>query len=136
MYEIIRNLSTNRGKFLGFVIAASILLIIIGCNEKKLAFDQDTWVEAKDNGSWRPRQKMAQYLIEQQTLIGKDRNEVIQLLGKPEAYENVPSNEMYYTIDLYYGLDIDPARIEYLIFSLDSNNRVSKYVRKTTLDKT
>ncbi|WP_143007029.1 hypothetical protein [Paenibacillus tianmuensis] len=133
MYEVIRKLRVSRGQFWGIVMAVSIFLVIAGCSDKKMTFDQKIWIEARDNESWELRQKMAQYLIEEQTLVGNDKNEIIQLLGKPEDYSDVSKNEMYYTIDLFYGYDIDPVRVEYLVFSLDSNNKVTKYVRKLAL---
>lgn len=123
-------------KFLGIIMLLT-LLITTGCgNDKVLVFDKEKWNEAKVNESWSLRQKMAQYLIDEQTLIGKDKMEIIELLGKPEEYSNVSKDEMYYTIDLYYGHDIDPVRVEHLILSLDENNKVISYKRKKTLDKT
>lgn len=43
--------------------------------------------------------------------------------------------ELYYTIDLDYGMDIDPVKVEYLIVSLNSESRVMKVIRKIALDK-
>ncbi|OCT15045.1 hypothetical protein A8709_13080 [Paenibacillus pectinilyticus] len=87
-------------KFFGIIMLLT-LLITTGCgNDKVLVFDKEKWIEAKANESWSLRQKMAQYLIGEQTLIGKDKMEIIELLGKPEEYSNVSKDEMYYTISL------------------------------------
>lgn len=42
---------------------------------------------------------------------------------------------LYYTIELKYGRDIDPVKIEYLIVSLDSKEKVESVYRKIALDK-
>jgi hypothetical protein len=99
-------------------------------------FNHNKWIEAKENASWDERKKMAQFLISNQTLIGKSKQDIVEKLGNNENLSNVDSDELYYIIECTYGNDIDPIKIEYLVISLNSNNTVIKVCRKVTLDKT
>ena len=57
------------------------------------------------------------------------------MLGTSEDYSDVDSSDLYYTIELNYGFDIDPVKIEYLIVSLNSKKQVTRVYRKIVLDK-
>ena len=101
-----------------------------------MEFNHDKWIKAKETAYWDIRKKMAQNLLENQTLVGKQKQEVFEILGTAERFSDVKSSELYYTIELNYGSDIDPIKIEYRIISLDSNDMVTKVYRKIALDNT
>jgi hypothetical protein len=118
------------------ILCLLLLFAVSGCSNSTMEFNHYKWVKAKENASWDVRRKMAQYLLNNQTLIEKSKQEVIEILGTAEHYSDVESNELYYTIELKYGSDIDPIKIEYLIVSLDSKETVTKVYRKVALIKT
>ena len=100
-----------------------------------MKFNHDEWLSAEENWSWNVRKKMAQDLVDSKILIGMSKQEVTDMLGKGEEFSDTPSNELDYTIDLDYGWDIDPVKIEYLIITLDSKEHVTSVYRKIVLDK-
>jgi hypothetical protein len=111
------------------------LITCVGCGNSKTPFDKSQWIDAKDSGKWSIRKRMAGDLIENKTLIGKKKSEIVQLLGEPERFSNIPNNQLYYTIELDYGMDIDPVKIEYLIVTLNSESQAIEVIRKVILDK-
>jgi hypothetical protein len=78
---------------------------------------------------------MAQNLIDNETLIGKSKKEIIELLGTSENLSEVESNELYYATEVDYGWDIDPVKLEYFVISFDTQERVISAYRKITLDR-
>ncbi|CAM3153324.1 hypothetical protein PASE110613_17875 [Paenibacillus sediminis] len=99
-------------------------------------FEHEKWIDAEEHASWKMRKAMAQDLINRQILDNKNRNQIVDLLGEPEVFSDVPENEMYYTIEEDYGHDIDPIKLEYLVVKLQTNEKVESYYRKVVLDKT
>ena len=102
-----------------------------------MKFDNYRWINSHDGifvDSY-VRKSMAQYLENNNILIGKSKHEVIEMLGESEDFSDIPSNELYYTLECDYGYDIDPVKIEYLIVILDSKDHVTQTYRKVTLDK-
>ena len=93
-----------------------ILVILVNLNEvSKIKFDRDIW---EHNIS--QRNKIANYLINTNLLIGKTKEEIIRLLGKPNY---INENILYYNIgksDNY--MSVDP---NLLIIHL-KNNKVFK----------
>ncbi len=78
---------------------------------------------------------MAQDVIDTKMLVGMSKQDVIKILGEAENYLNVESNKLHYTIEVDYGWDIDPVKIEYLIVALNSNEQVINVYREIALDK-
>lgn len=117
------------------VFAFLLVFTFSGCSSSKTAFDHNKWIDAENSGKWNTRKKMAQDLVNQKILIGKSKSEVIQLLGKSKELSNTADNELYYTIDLEYGTDIDPVKVEYLIIYLNADNKAINAIGKIVLDK-
>ena len=95
-------------------------LILISCNSKN-EFNSETWSE-KGVDWWMTdiREKMVDDLIESDTLIGLNKNEVIGLLGQPEKNGDI---EMKYLIREKYEFDIDPAYISMLTIKFDGKGK-------------
>ncbi len=67
------------------------------------------------------REKMVDDLIQSDTLIGMNTEQVVELLGKPKS-EN--KTELNYLIREKYGTDIDPEYISNLIIEFDKEGQV------------
>lgn len=118
-----------------FLILCLLIAGIWYKSNSTMSFNHDKWISALENESWSARKKMAQDLIDKKTLIGNSKKEIIEMFGTSENLSDVDSNEIYYATEVDYGWDIDPVRIEYLIISFDSQERVNSAYRKITLDK-
>lgn len=118
-----------------FLILCLLVSVVWHNRHKTMSFNHDKWISALENESWSDRKKMAQDLIDKKTLIGKSKNDIIEMLGTSESLSDVASNEIYYATEVDYGWDIDPVRLEYLIISFDSQERVISACRKITLNR-
>ncbi|MCR9249100.1 MAG: outer membrane protein assembly factor BamE [bacterium] len=103
------------------LIICLTVLAVSSCNSKQ-RFNSDEW-KKKGLDWWMTdfREKMVGDLIESDTLIGMNREQVIELLGLPES-EN--KTELEYLIIEKYGFDIDPEYISNLIVEFDDNGQV------------
>lgn len=104
-----------------FLIICLTVLAVSSCNSKQ-EFDSDEW---KQTGLdwWITdfREKMVDDLIQNDTLIRMNQEQVIELLGLPES-ENKAKLE--YLIREKYRSDIDPEYISNLIIEFDEKGQV------------
>ncbi len=104
-----------------FLIICLTVLAVSSCNSKQ-KFDSDEW---KQTGLdwWMTdfREKMVDDLIQNDTLIRMNQEQVIELLGLPES-ENKAKLE--YLIREKYRSDIDPEYISNLIIEFDEKGQV------------
>jgi hypothetical protein len=100
-----------------------IAMIAFSCNSKQ-EFDSKEW-NRKGVDWWMTdvREKMVDDLIQNGTLIGFSKNEVIELLGQPEKNG---SPEIQYLIREKYGTDIDPEYISMLTIKFDKKDKAVK----------
>ncbi len=101
------------------------LTLLYSCtNENNKPFDSDEW-NRKGVDWWMTdvREKMVKDIIQSDTLIGLKKDEVIDLLGKPDK---IDSNKLYIFVREKYYTNIDPDYIMYLIVELDENENVYK----------
>ncbi len=89
-----------------------------------LKFHPKEWAQARRDEDWTTRTKMATDLIVSNMIVGKTRAELIAMLGDPEAYSDVPSNELHYEIrEDWRGIDI--SRRDNLVIVVDKNGRAA-----------
>lgn len=104
-----------------FLIICLTVLAVSSCNSKQ-EFDSDEW---KQTGLdwWITdfREKMVDDLIQNDTLIKMNQEQVIELLGLPES-ENKAKLE--YLIREKYRSDINPEYISNLIIEFDEKGQV------------
>ena len=104
-----------------FLIICLTVLAVSSCNSKQ-EFDSDEW---KQTGLdwWITdfREKMVDDLIQNDTLIRMNQEQVIELLGLPES-ENKAKLE--YLIREKYRSDINPEYISNLIIEFDEKGQV------------
>jgi hypothetical protein len=113
----------------GFLILFIFLLFSCGIEDKK--FDKTTWNE-KNDMFFANREKMVKDLMENHLKKGMTYEEVIDLLGQTESYQDDPPNTICYEIMVDYGWNIDPQKGKtlYIEFSRDStvkNVRLEKW---------
>ena len=113
----------------GFLILFVFLLLSCGIGDKK--FDKTTWNE-KNDIFFANREKMVKDLMENHLKKGMTYEEVIDLLGQAENYQDDPPNTICYEIMVDYGWNIDPQKGKtlYIEFSRDStlkNVRLEKW---------
>jgi hypothetical protein len=99
--------------------AALLLLLLLGCGDPKhVPFDALQWA----NADLRTRGRMVDDLLRRELLLGKNRNEVIQLLGEPD------SDSAEELICLSYQVDIGHAYTYDMMIVFDPATRQSKEV--------
>lgn len=92
-----------------------ILMFSTSC---KNSFNAAKWNEG--GVDWQmsnTREKMVDDLIESDTLIGLDTNQVLTLLGKPEFTDD---STLSFLVREKYSFDIDPDYVKYLNVSIEN----------------
>ena len=97
---------------------------------KPVPYEKQKWF-GLDEGSgreteWEFRPKMARDLVNRKILIGKSRQEVIEMLGKDGDYGLYSPDKIRYELEQIYGRNIDPIAIENLIVTFNQENKVEK----------
>lgn len=121
--QLIEEMSLKmKGKLVLFFLTFLTAIIMLSCNSNE-EFDSANWKnKAVDWQMTDFREKMVDDLLKSDTLIGMDKNQVIELLGKPES---VSKGEIKYLLREKYGLDIDPEYISYLKIEFNEMGQVS-----------
>jgi hypothetical protein len=100
--------------------------LCISCT--KIPFDKSLWLDARKAQNWSIVLPMARTISSNQDLIGKNRVEIHDLLGKPDFDKqdrDLNPVEDSYTVNIIWR-GIDPASIDYLVFTFDQNGTVNK----------
>jgi len=90
--------------------------------ESKQKFDSDKW-KAKGLDWWMTdfREKMVDDLIQSDTLIGMNQEQVLELLGQPESKNEA---KLKFLIREKYRSDIDPEYISNLLVEFNDEEQV------------
>lgn len=107
-------------------VLISLLITISTSCTKKEKFDKDKWDDKVDI-TYENREAMVHDLITNYKLVGLTFYELVELLGSPENVANVDSNKVYYTIVEEYGWNIDPIRVEYLVFEMNEDSIITAF---------
>ncbi|MBO6524481.1 MAG: hypothetical protein JJ971_11685 [Balneolaceae bacterium] len=70
---------------------------------------------------------MVQELTENYKLVGLSFDELVDLLGRPQNVAALDSNKIYYEIVVEFGWNIDPERVEYLVFEMNEDSIVTAF---------
>jgi len=95
-----------------------ILTLVVGCGPGRDHFDSAEWKASDQNG----RRKVAIDLIDRKLALGKDRAEVIELLGEPDVSE---SDWIKYYIDSSRFRILDR---QFMLVSFDKASGKAMYV--------
>ncbi len=88
-----------------------------------IAFEPERWRQSAQIFDGNTRSKMATDLISRNLLVGKTRDEVQKILGKPEYEER--QNKISYKLKEEFWI-IDPVSIEWLDVIFNRENKVEK----------
>lgn len=103
-----------------------ILLTILTSCKNELAFDSEKWNEQTDVGIYPNRELMLRDIIENKKLIGFTYKAIFDSLGQPENYSNRRMNEIWYSVTVNYGIDIDPVYSKDLLLTFGKDSTVYK----------
>ena len=107
-------------------------MLLADCkNVGKMKFDKTKWAVQEIGFTPPYRSQMLSDLVEHHKLSGMTYNDVINMLGQPNAAD---SASFSYDIVVDYGSDIDPVYVKYLEFVIAKDSVVTairiKEVRK------
>jgi len=109
-----------------FIIVSFIFILLATSCNHNTKFDSERWKQKSVDWQMSDvRENMVDDLIESDTLLGMNRDEVIDLLGKSEYPDD---KGLTYLIREKYGSDIDPEYISYLTVEFDSSGKVRNYI--------
>lgn len=91
--------------------------------ERQKWLSSDIISSAGNRSNFRPG--IARGLIEQNTLVGKSREEIIEMLGKSENHGDSESKIITYKLEEIYYI-IDPIAFEDLVITFNNNDKVEK----------
>lgn len=93
-----------------------------------IPYEKQNWLKADVTGTITGknlRPGMARYLTEQKVLIGKSREEIVEMLGDGEEREIYGRKTIIFGLEEIYR-SIDPIAFEFLNVSFDKENKVEK----------
>lgn len=102
-----------------YTLITFLLLISISCSQSISidGFDSETWIRDVD-GCKGDRKILVELLDKQKdVLLGKDQDQIIELLGKPDVHEIYKRSQTFF------------------IYSIDPGSSCSNYVTNKTLAK-
>ncbi len=133
-----KHLTFNIFLILGFsVVVAFVLVFTQNCRYTSswqrslispIPYEKEKWLSADVTGTIdrkNPRPAMARYLVEQKILIGKNYEEIIEMLGKGDESEFDGRKRITFYLEEIFR-SIDPIAIEFLFISFDKENKVEK----------
>ncbi len=116
-----------RNKIILILIFNVSFLLCISCRYRiEIPFERERWQREDSITQNTSRPGMAKNLVNQKLLIGKTRDEVQEMLGKPNPIPEEIQNKIIYTVEEDFGWDIDPVYIEWLEITFNQENKVEK----------
>ena len=99
-----------------------LLLAGSGC-DRQPAFDAEQWRLARGEALLTDKRgRMVKDLLASDTLRRLGRSGTIELLGPPAIDEG---GQLDYVVRTYYGRDVDPEYVDFLVVVLDPGGRVT-----------
>lgn len=125
-FSSLRRRRQRRSRWIKFNSLLVLLIVVsISCSKRE-KFDKDKW-DYKVDIIYENREAMVHDLITNYKLVGLTFYELVELLGSPENVAAVDSNKVYCTIIEEYGWNIDPIRVEYLVFEMNEDSIVTAF---------
>lgn len=107
------------------ILLINFLLLLFSCEVEDKKFGRATWNE-KDDMFYVNREKMVKDLMENHLKKGMTYQEIIDLLGQEENYQNNPPNTIGYEIMVDYVWNIDPQMGKTLYIELTTDSLVKE----------
>lgn len=99
-----------------------VLLAVLTSCTSHTKFDSEHWKNTGLDGQWTAiRESMVNDLMESDTLLGMDHEELIDILGEPSISDSAEGIYKYLLREKY-SYDIDPEYISYLVVEFDADN--------------
>ena len=117
-----------RNKIILILIFSICFSLCLSCRYRsEIPFEREKWQgEHSPHTNDINRPGMARNLVNQKLLIGKTREEIREILGKPEPMPEGTQNQIiHYTLEEEYWI-IDPVFIEWLEITFNQENNVEK----------
>lgn len=129
-----KGVKNMRRKCVLYISAFATIIIVFFCSScnNDIPFNSKRWNNPAQNDDLelRCRYNMVNDLIQKKLLVGKNKNQIIKLLGEDtEVVEEIKPNELAYTILIDYGFDIDPVKMVYLVICLKNSKYHSHHFR-------
>jgi outer membrane protein assembly factor BamE (lipoprotein component of BamABCDE complex) len=116
-----------KSKTLSGLLAPSLLAITMGCNMQQTThFDAETWKAQRGAAADQNRRGTMVEALEQAVRVGMRRNEVIALLGEPDASDAQTQTDTYELGVSPLGIDEEYYQIAYrdgMVASLEWRRR-------------
>ena len=90
-----------------------VSLLFVSCHSQT-PFDSETWKKSRQDLGNHSRRRMADALLYRRILEHKTRSEVEQLLGVDSEFSENSEDELWYSVDEFYGFGIDPVFVRNL----------------------
>jgi hypothetical protein len=103
-----------------------ILLTIFTSCKNEIKFDSKKWKTYADLDQYPYRESMLGDIVDNDRLMGLKYQTVIDSLGQPENYWDKKENELWYSVTVDYGTDIDPVYTKHLTVTIGSDSTVEK----------
>ena len=116
-------------KILCSIILILILVSIFGYFIKtgyQTKFSKDKWCYKSDL-EYPYRNEMIKDLLANHKLIGLKYQDLINLIGTPESNYTNNDHEIYYEIEIKFGINIDPISSKTLGFKLSKDSLITNY---------
>jgi KaiC/GvpD/RAD55 family RecA-like ATPase len=102
----------------------TILALLTSC-DKQLDFDSTKWKEHGDLDQYPFRESMLRDVLENKKFIGQKYKLVCDSLGQPELWTDKRENELWYSVTVDYGSDIDPVYTKHLVLTMDIDSTIT-----------
>jgi hypothetical protein len=110
-----------------FYILTLTFFTVSSCNQTK-QFDSKEWKTSLD-GTYPHRHEMIESLLNDSTMLEKEKPELLKILGQPnfKGRDSLNRKTFHYDIQIAYGWNIDPLYYSYLFIAFDpETNQVEK----------
>lgn len=84
------------------------------------------WKEYRDLDAYPYRELMLRDILDNKKFLGQKYQTVIDSLGQPENWTSKKENELWYSVAIDYGSDIDPVYTKHLTLTMDIDSTIEK----------
>ena len=103
----------------------ALLTMLTSC-DSELKFDSKKWKEYGDLDTYPYRELMIRDIVDSKKLVGQKYQTVIDSLGQPETWTIERENELWYSVVIDYGSDIDPVYTKHLTLTMAADSTIDK----------
>jgi hypothetical protein len=83
-------------------------------------------MEYQDLDTYPYRDLMLRDIVDNKRLVGQKYQTIIDSLGQPEEWADKGEGELWYSVKIDYGTDIDPVYTKHLTLTMDTDSIIEK----------